>query len=491
MTKEDQKVHHETIHLHSVDHDKKPGTPQQSLQNPHPWKKSLNISEHTRKRKRQTHERELSDLNGGIQQQLILAQTQARNKALEYDLALQRRKHRVSERSWIESRDDLVQQLAEARVQIENLHFRLDVEESARKESTKKVIEDTIISDGHHHRQRYSETKLRHQLSVFARLQSDSFRSPHFMEFERQTQQMKYLVKQTIFSDDHPRLIVPALERHQPLARLFVPALGMDPPLQLEPFATQLESLSSQAVIRALFASALRDWVFHSSFPNFAHAESTVLFTELKERNRTVQRSLIQSHDSSKDLDNSTTDIRNLNLGTHDSMLRHPRFKDFTVPLEANRLANKLSFELAPLFAPLFPFNPEASEAAGFETWNEDSETWAGRRARFEDAFQLALTLKAQSMLSSYLYEVVLYPPGSAFNNETMEAESMDGCPLQDKNCKDRSVRLCIFGAIVAYAREKVDWARVKDVDYENFVNRGEKHRSGAEILTKAVVVLD
>ncbi len=168
-------------------------------------------------------------------------------------------------------------------------------------------------------------------------------------------------------------------------------------------------------------------------------------------------------------------------------MLRHPRFKDYTVPREAKRLANKLSFELAPLF----PLSSEASEAAGFETWNEDSETWAGRRARFEDAFQLALTLKAQSMLSSYLYEVVLYPPGSAFNNETMEAESMDGCPLQDKDCKDRRVRLCIFGAILAYAREEADWARVKDVDYDNFVNRGEKYRSGAEILTKAIVVLD
>lgn len=299
MTEEDHNVCHETIRLYLSDHDKNAETTQQSPQNLDNRKQSANGNKKTRKRKRQTHEKESSESNGSLQQQLARAQAQI--KELEYDLVLERRKRRATEKNLGESMDNLAQQLDEAQTQSKDLQFDIDVRESARKKSTGKDLESIIISKRHNERQQNLESETREQLSVFMGLSNNSFRSPSWRDLERHAKQLKCFVKQTIFPDDHPRLMLPAIGRHQSLGHLVVSGLDMEIPLRLEPFALQLESLSSQAAVRALVAAAMRNWVFYFKFPNFANAKSATLYTQLKDRNIAIQCRSIPSHNEFRD----------------------------------------------------------------------------------------------------------------------------------------------------------------------------------------------
>ncbi len=294
VTEEDQNGCQGTIRLYLADHDKNAETTQQSPQNLDKRKQSANVEKKIRKRKRQIHEKASSEFNGSPQQQLARAQAQI--KELEYDLVLERRKRRATEKNLGESMDSLAQQLDEAQTQSKNLQFDIDVHESARKQSTGKDLESIIISKRHNERQQNLESETREQLSVFMGLSNKSFRSPSWRDLERDAKQLKCFVKQTIFPDDHPRLMVPAIGRHQSLGRLVVSGLGTEIPLRLETFALRLESLSPQAAVRALVAAAMRNWVFYSNFPNFANAKSATLYTQLKDRNIAIQRRLIPSH---------------------------------------------------------------------------------------------------------------------------------------------------------------------------------------------------
>ncbi|CZR66778.1 uncharacterized protein PAC_16679 [Phialocephala subalpina] len=194
---------------------------------------------------------------------------------------------------------------------------------------------------------------------------------------------------------------------------------------------------SSQAILKALITSALREWVFHEVFPCFDGDESHTL--------RGYREHISEL--------GGPTVLRNLDLATITALVREGNFQNNTIPLEATRLANRLSVALAPLFEEI-PIVPVQLAWDGFATWQSSPVDVKNRRDHLTDMFACALKAKAESCLNIEWYEMPIYPPGTKFDPKTMEVQTVEGMIDTVRDHKNREVDICVQAALFAHPRE-------------------------------------
>lgn len=168
--------------------------------------------------------------------------------------------------------------------------------------------------------------------------------------------------------------------------------------------------------------------------------------------------------------------LRNLDFAAHTSLIEDEFFQSHVIPARASVLADRLIHILIPLFV-----NPDGLE----DPDDEVIRTWSAKRSPLEEAFESALRIKAQATVSKDLFEMVLYSPGTIFDQDVMVSESMDGGRAKLSNCITSRVKLCLLPSLHVYKDDR------KLVDLNNFVRRPNDQRSAAIKLTKAVVVLE
>ena len=179
------------------------------------------------------------------------------------------------------------------------------------------------------------------------------------------------------------------------------------------------------------------------------------------------------------------TVLNNLDLAAHSSLINDQLFRHYTIHTTADRMATKLSKTLAPFF----PSNAPDTGTKAFANWGQTEALSEERRSRFVDIFELALRLKADSILNGQLYEMVLYAPGTRFDSKTMEVETMEGAQTDPPKFGCRTVELCLNPSVHAYTGQDLT-VHTGTIQLRNFVHRDGKQRKEAKVLTKAVVVL-
>lgn len=184
--------------------------------------------------------------------------------------------------------------------------------------------------------------------------------------------------------------------------------------------------------------------------------------------------------------------MRNVDLATHNYLIRFEEFREKLVPQKAIGLAIQLSNTLAPFFSDA-SHKPLPSDWDGFSTWGEDMEEWKERRLHFIDMFTKAFKTKADSCLDSRDYEMLSYRPGTPFNQTTMKAETIDGAPNSAMNHEGRQVQICVEAALFAHPVRKItsDTSVAEAiVSTVNFISKDQNERRVFEPLVKAVVIL-
>lgn len=184
--------------------------------------------------------------------------------------------------------------------------------------------------------------------------------------------------------------------------------------------------------------------------------------------------------------------LRSIDLAAFELKIEKPEFQALILPREAQALAIRLSQTLAPFFT-CSPQKLHEQSWDGFATWGDVTEVWKERREQIVSMFAVALETKAMSCLNIEDYEMVLYAPGTSFDPETMDVETMEGAKDRINNHEGRVVRICIQAALFAYPRDDLsDEASVSEsiVSTQNFVgiNKGKRKRAAPRV--KAVVVL-
>lgn len=182
--------------------------------------------------------------------------------------------------------------------------------------------------------------------------------------------------------------------------------------------------------------------------------------------------------------------MRNLDLAVQNSLIKDKRFRR-DLPENAGSLAIQLSQTLAPIFSRDTEILSETSWD-GFATWGQDIEECQERRVRFVDIFAKALEVKADSILNTEDYEMVIYPPGTQYDKNTMTVETMDGM-IDGRDHHGRRIELCIEAAVYSYQRRELqDCAPISEaiVSSRNFVRREASQRLRVKPIVKAVVIL-
>lgn len=154
-------------------------------------------------------------------------------------------------------------------------------------------------------------------------------------------------------------------------------------------------------------------------------------------------------------------------------------------------MAVRLSEILSPLFTRNYGAAPETSWD-GFPTWAQETEEYEERRVRLVDIFRRALEVKADSVLNLLDYEMVMFPPQTKYDKNTMVVETMDGM-IDYREHSDRKIELCIEAAVYAYPRKELeDSAPISDaiITSTNFLRREGRTRSHVRPIVRAVVIL-
>jgi len=168
--------------------------------------------------------------------------------------------------------------------------------------------------------------------------------------------------------------------------------------------------------------------------------------------------------------------LRNLDFAAHQSLIEEDFFQQHVIPRKAKSLADRLSRTLAPLFR---------RERSLNKSQTNPLRCWSKERPNLIKIFEHALRIKADTVVSKDLFEVVLYTPGTPFQNDVMEAETIEGVQAELSFYKTPTVKLCLLPAFQIHDHDR------KLVDYNNFVRSGGNQRSNTYQITKAVVVLE
>ena len=168
--------------------------------------------------------------------------------------------------------------------------------------------------------------------------------------------------------------------------------------------------------------------------------------------------------------------MRNLDFAAHASLIEDSFFQQHVIPAKAAVLAQRLIHTLTPLFVQVRGLGIAHAEIL---------RAWHAKRLPIEEVFEQTLRIKAQTTISKDLFEMVLYSPGTPFDREVMQAETMEGVPVQVPSSTTSAIKLCLLPSLHLYEHD------TKLVTHNNFSRTTDRRRSAAMKITKAVVVVD
>jgi hypothetical protein len=168
--------------------------------------------------------------------------------------------------------------------------------------------------------------------------------------------------------------------------------------------------------------------------------------------------------------------LRNLDFAAHTSLIEEEFFQQHVIPARASMLADRILRTLAPLFR-----SSDGLQDLGGEV----PSTWPAKKGALTEVFESALRIKAQVTISKDLFEMVLYSPGTTFDQDVMVSETMEGGRGKISCSTTPRVKLCLLPSLHIYEYNR------KIVEYNNFIRRPNDGRSAAAKLTKAVVILE
>jgi len=167
--------------------------------------------------------------------------------------------------------------------------------------------------------------------------------------------------------------------------------------------------------------------------------------------------------------------LRNLDFAAHHSIIEQKHFQEYVIPRKVSALADRLLETLASLFAKHKPL----------DEWKIDVlRKWRKERRRLTEIFDAALKIKLKTLLSKDLFEVVLYPPGTAYSKATMKAENLEEEFADKSSHKKLSVLLSLVPSLGVHVHDR------KLVDYNSFAPGNAGQGRKADLITKAVVVV-
>ena len=403
-----------------------------------------------------------------------------------------RRKNRALKKTLTEVQQ---KQLPRLESEKKDLQDQIDCLELALKQGSKG--EDVIF------RQERSiwelEKKLRNRVSLgtFTKHCETHSSRPRATWLEQEMGDIREGVKHILYWYDYDQpLIVPKLESHSELKRLLYEALNFDPEKVAgrESLTWSLSEIEPQAVVRAITAFALRDWIFESDFPNFKENISPVL-TKYREHLGSQgigPRNLLRLFNIVRltHCIDGLIALSNLDSAAYNTLIRDTQFRAHTIHRRAEKLAKKLSRTLAPFFPASHLESVQAAPISG----GQDEDKSKYRRTHLVEIFETSLKLKADSILNLERYEMVFPPPGTIFDKTTMEAETMSGGRIDTLERRPRQVKLCLHPSILAYTSEKAEEVGLLPmitVDSRNFIRMEKSQRGCATVVTKAVVILE
>ncbi|KAL3713590.1 hypothetical protein TMatcc_002293 [Talaromyces marneffei ATCC 18224] len=306
---------------------------------------------------------------------------------------------------------------------------------------------------------------LRHSLSErqqnagFSRLSADEHHVPKQDDVENVMHSIHHETKRILLSyDDNFTARTPDLDHEEDLRSLFWRVLGTNPssPVSSETLKAILGKNGLQAIICALFASALCEWVFATDFESTIARSSMLL---------NMYRQHISSIAANKLLFGS------------DYYLNH------AIPARAKELASMLSDALAPLIPNTTEIPRHSTDR--FHTWGEGIKESPRREKRFIDVFKRALRLKGDLLSSTGLFSLVLYHRGTCFDKSSMIAETKHGDSAVMLSHTE-PIQACLLPAI--YLRKL---PRQDIVDYKLEIHSECPTGSDFCLVSKAVVVVD
>ncbi|RFU25975.1 hypothetical protein B7463_g10359, partial [Scytalidium lignicola] len=334
---------------------------------------------------------------------------------------------------------------------------------------------------------RFTKIRATHERFEKERV-TDNFMSAHY-----------YGKQFTIRHSTSKMFSIPDLERYPELERLVYEALGVDMNVGLlskETIKSALSELSPQAIVRAVIGSTLRNWVYETDFPGLDLTHSKLL--EMYQRQlvtQGMQLIILNKRDETNYSDGAIA-LRNLELSSHSALMESEEFRNRLIPKIAEPLAIKLSQILAPFYTKHLKTQTESSYD-GFAAWGENRNDWKERQRQFVDMFTKALTAKADSLLNTENYEIVIEKPGTPFDPKTMTAESTEGIPILSENLGDTTnatVDICVQAGLYSYPKTSLtDESPMEEalIQKKNFIRTSRESRSSLkQPLIKAVVVL-
>ena len=117
----------------------------------------------------------------------------------------------------------------------------------------------------------------------------------------------------------------------------------------------------------------------------------------------------------------------------------------------------KLLYWLIDLSAPLIPCLPKKKVLKiHIEKSLKSGQT---KGCALKRASNITLGIKAQATVSKDLFEMALYSPGTPFDKEVMEAETMEGDRTRVLCSNMPSVKLCLVPASHVYDHDRKLWS--------------------------------
>jgi hypothetical protein len=160
-------------------------------------------------------------------------------------------------------------------LQVSNLqdHIRGLKSAQAQLQDTKDgSIEDIILQKDKYIGNLARELNKRDELGIFTKSSGTHFTPGTVKSIREKMLEIGHQVKLILhaYDDDHP-LNVPNVEKEKDFAKVIYEGLYLPEGLMgVEHLTLRLAEISPSAVVRALTEWSLREWVFESTFPNFA-----------------------------------------------------------------------------------------------------------------------------------------------------------------------------------------------------------------------------
>lgn len=176
------------------------------------------------------------------------------------------------------------------------------------------------------------------------------------------------------------------------------------------------------------------------------------------------------------DGDNS---LRCIDFLAHKEWLESDSFREGSMSFQIDMLAKTFHDCLKPLFGRRCG-TVDVEKTDGSQLWFQQIE-------RIRDVFESALELKIQILLSPHLFEMKMFEPTSAYDQNSMQPEDRDPDQLRESRSQQLAVKLCLHPVLIAWEYEK------RMFDYAGFVGSGDQRRAACinhKIISRARVLL-